>query len=105
MKASYLRLLAATTLLLALPATSFAEGVAKRVYECVYDGGRDSSTWQPTGEMAIPPVGSATCLRPTGNDDYHCPKVVDASGKELGQGIFCGLETQPDYPDTKAYEQ
>jgi hypothetical protein len=87
----------------AVPVNAFAAGVAKKVYECTYDGGRDASTWQPTGEMAVPPAGSAVCLR--FNDDYRCSKVVDANGKELGQGMFCGLETQPDYPDVKAYEQ
>ena len=88
----------------ALPTISFADVAAKRVYECSYDGGRDASTWQPTGEMAVPPAGAAMCMRPAGNNDYHCPKVVDADGMALGRGIYCGEEMQPDYPGVKAYE-
>lgn len=90
-------------LLTALPSVCIAEGVAKRVYECAYDGGRDASTWQPTGEVALPPPGSPTCIRLS--DDYRCSKVIDAQGRDLGQGMFCGSEDAPDFPGIKAYEQ
>jgi hypothetical protein len=95
-------------LLLTLSKAQAAAPQPQRVYTCQYDGGSDAFTWQATGEMAVPPPGAAVCAEPA-VDGYHCDRVVDAQGKELGEaggrGRFCGTDSQAsgDYPNTLVY--
>jgi hypothetical protein len=82
-------------------------GTPKRIYMCEYDGGLDAFTWQATGESGAPPFGAAICSQP---DGYHCDRVVDAQGNQLGgypgRGSYCGSDStsQSDYPNIKAYD-
>jgi hypothetical protein len=78
-----------------------APATPKPVFECQYDGARDVSSWmRSTDAVQVPAGPKAVCLSWS---IPYCYKVVDADGRELGDGSTCGDENHPEFPNIKAY--
>jgi len=97
------------SIILTLAAPLFAHALehtddgSKPYYTCQYDGGHDSYTWQLAGQD-VPPSDATLCLDAEG--PQYCYKVVSASGRILGNGIWCGDENgNSPYLTIKAYAQ